>query len=74
MSIIFLLKFNLKVDLLITQDWMGLMTKNLLWLFKISVIKIKSLELLVFQVLMKILMLLSIFNKTLIHFFSLNTN
>ena len=74
MSIIFLLKFNLKVDLLITQDWMGLMTKNLLWLFKISVIKIKSLELLVFQVLMKILMLLSIFNKTRIHFFSLNTN
>ena len=74
MSIIFLLKFNLKVDLLITQDWMGLMTKNLLLLFKISVIKIKSLELLVFQVLMKILMLLSIFNKTRIHFFSLNTN
>ena len=70
MSIIFLLKFNLKVDLLITQDWMGLMTKNLLWLFKISVIKIKSLELLVFQVLMKILMLLSIFNKTRILFFS----
>ena len=70
MSIIFILKFNLKVDLLITQDWMGLMTKNLLWLFKISVIKIKSLELLVFQVLMKILMLLSIFNKTRILFFS----
>ncbi len=74
MSTIFILKFNLKVDLLIMRAWMGLMTKNLLLLFKISVIKIKSLELLVFQVLMKILMLLSIFNKTRIHFFSLNIN
>ena len=70
MSTIFILKFNLKVDLLIMRAWMGLMTKNLLLLFKISVIKIKSLELLVFQVLMKILMLLSIFNKTRILFFS----